>query len=239
MIIMNKGLQIVLLGLLFLVSGAVGYILEDILLGKEDTSEVVVEQPVAEQEVQEPAVSTIPVIPADGIKGPERNAAGNFDLSVLASVESAHQLKYFLYKDEACTQEAASNLSGTFADIPAVASKTYYVRVQNLATGDVSEVLPVAGFVELFKYKQITKAELEKLFNVDQDWGAASDDFRVRVSSSLSIKVNGLKEGERGVAKCDDICMKVFNGIWSSVVVENIGYDAQNRMNKLVIKVNY
>ena len=139
---MNKGLQIVLLGLLFLVSGAVGYILEDILLGKEDTSEVVVEQPVAEPEVQEPAVSTIPVIPADGIKGPERNAAGNFELSVLASVESAHQLKYFLYKDEACTQEAASNLSGAFADIPAVASKTYYVRVQNLATGDVSEVLP-------------------------------------------------------------------------------------------------
>ena len=45
---MNKGLQIVLLGLLFLVSGAVGYILEDILLGKEETSEVVVEQPVAE-----------------------------------------------------------------------------------------------------------------------------------------------------------------------------------------------
>ena len=236
---MNKGLQIVLLGLLFLVSGAVGYILEDILLGKKEASVVVVEQPVAEQEVQEKAVSTIPVIPSDGIKGPERNAAGNFNLSVLASVESAHQLKYFLYKDEACTQEAASNMSGVFADIPAVASKSYYVRVQNLTTGDVSEVLPVAGFVELFKYKQITKAELEKLFNVDQDWGAASDDFRVRIAPSRSIEVNGLKEGERGVAKCDDICMKIYNGIWANVIVEKVYYDGQNRMNKLIIKVIY
>lgn len=236
---MNKGLQIVLLGVLFLVSGAVGYILEDVLLEKEDAVDTAVQETVAEPVAPKDTVSTVPVIMQDGISAPKRAESGKYGFSVQASVESAHQLKYLLYSDEACTQEVASNLSGVFADIPAAASRTYYVRVQNVATGDLSEAVPVEGFVQLVMYQKITKAELEKLINVDKDWGVAPKGFSARIASPLSITASGLKQGERGVAKVDDICMKVFNGIWSSVVVENIGYDAQGRMNKLVIKVNY
>ena len=236
---MNKGLHIVLLGLLFLVSGAVGYIIEDLLLEKKNTVDTAVQEIVADPVALQDTVSTVPVIVQDGIAAPKRAESGKYGFSVQASVESAHKLKYFLYSDEACTQEVASNLSGAFADIPAAASRTYYVRVQNVATGDLSEVIPVEGFVQLVMYQKITKAELEKLINVDKDWGAAPKGFSARIATPLSLHVSGLKQGERGVAKVDDICLKVYNEVWSSVVVENIGYDSQGRMNKLAIKVNY
>lgn len=235
---MNKGLQIVLLGVLFLVSGAVGYILEDVLIENKGAAETAVQETVAEPVAPQDTVSTVPVIMQDGISAPKRAESGKYGFSVQASVESAHQLKYLLYSDEACTQEVASNLSGVFADIPAAASRTYYVRVQNVATGDLSEVVPVEGFVQLVMYQKITKAELEKLINEDRDWGAAPKGFNDRIATPISITVSGLKPDERGVTTVPDICLKTSNNWWSSVVVENIGYDGQGRMNKLAIKVN-
>ena len=75
---MNKGLQIVLLGVLFLVSGAVGYILEDVLLEKEDAVDTAVQETVAEPVAPQDTVSTVPVIMQDGISAPKRAESGKY-----------------------------------------------------------------------------------------------------------------------------------------------------------------
>lgn len=231
---MNKGLQIFLLIVVFLVSGVAGFFLENILL---EQNKEVIEEPAPI--VPQVTLSSIPVILEDSITAPERNANGNFNFSVQAEVETSHQLKYALYKDETCTELAVENLSGAFADVPPVASRIYYLRVQNISTGEWSDVLPVDGFVQLIMYEKITKAELEDLINVKRDYSMAPKDFKKRTSPSFQIIVNGANENERGVSDVADICMKTFNGVWSSVVVEGVAYDRQNRLDKLTIRVNY
>ena len=111
--------------------------------------------------------------------------------------------------------------------------------MQNISTGEWSDVLPVDGFVQLIMYEKITKAELEDLINVKRDYSMAPKDFKKRTSPSLQIIVNGANENERGVSDVADICMKTFNGVWASVVVEGVAYDSQNRLHKLTIRVNY
>jgi hypothetical protein len=88
-------------------------------------------------------------------------------------------------------------------------------------------------------YEKITKTELEDLINVKRDYSMAPKDFKKRTSPSLQIIVNGANENERGVSDVADICMKTFNGVWASVVVEGVAYDSQNRLHKLTIRVNY
>lgn len=231
---MNKGLQIFLLGLVFLISGVAGFVIEELLFEK---SVVVSEEP-APVAIQD-TLSPVPVILAESIAAPQRNANGNFDFSVQAEVETSHQLKYALYKDEICTELVAENLSGVFSDVPPVSSKIYYIRVQNLTTGDCSDVVSIDGFTQLVMYQKITKAELEDLINVKKDYSMAPKDFKKRTSPSFQIIVNGANENERQVSDVADICMKTFNGVWSSVVVETVGYDRQNRLDKLTIRVNY
>ena len=235
---MNKSLQIFLLGLVFLISGALGFVLEGILLeGNAADGKAYEAQP---EPVVEETVSTIPVFLESGITAPERDAKGNFRFSARAEVESAHQLKYVLYKDVNCTELVSENISGQFTDVPPVASKTYYIRVQNMATGDWSVSMPVQGFVALPKYDKITKAELENLFNVQKDYNMAPRDFKNRLAPSYTIVANGMNENERPVSDIADVCLKIFNETWSYVVVEEpIIYDNQNRLKKLTIRVNY
>jgi hypothetical protein len=236
---MNKGLQIFLLGLVFLTNVAIGFGVGKIMSFTEDV--IPVEEYVEEAEpvVPEIILSTVPVILSDAVTAPARDAKGNFSFSAKAEVESGHQLKYVLYKDDECIELFSENLSGAFVDVLPVSSNTYYLRVQNIITGDWSEVLPIAGFVPLQMFTKITKAELENLINIQQDYTMAPKDFKHRIAPSLKLIVNGANENERAVSDIADICMKTFNGVWASVVVEGVEYDRQNRLQKLTIRVNY
>lgn len=236
---MKKGLQIFLLGLIFLLSGVAGYLLEDILINETSREQMGDADAAAVHSNQVAAVSNVPVIDATGIIVPKRDESGKYSFAVKASVESGHQLKYVLYSDSDCAVEVASNLHGTFQSVPASSAKIYYLRVQNVATGDFSEIYPVNGFEELKIYNKITKDELEKIFNVDKDWTSAPKDYSLRIAKPLTIKAVGVREGEREVAKPEDICLKVFNGIWNSVIVEKMDFDSQNRLKMIEIKVNY
>ena len=235
---MNKSLQLFFAGVVFLVSGAIGFVLENILLENDkEVVEVLVEE--EETVVVQELPSTIPCILPGSVTTPGRDGNGNFSFSVKAEVESGHQLKYALYKDAACAELVSENLSGSFTNVLPLSSKTYYLRVQNLGTGDWSDVIPVTGFVELQMYQKITKAELENLINVQKDYSMTPKDFKYRIAPSFAIVANGVNENERGVSDLADICMKTYNGVWTSVVIENITYDRQNRLQKLTIRVNY
>lgn len=234
---MNKGIQIVLLVLMFIACVAGGYFLGGVIM---DTPQVeAVAEPVAapvEEVVEEVVVPAVPVV--ESVSSPVRDNSGNYSLDVLATVHTGAPLKYFLYEDAACCIEKAQSTTGKFTSVAPCASSTYYLVVLNVNTGESSEAMPVKGFVKLLMYEKITKSELEKICN-SGDYGTAPAKFNHRIASKLVIVTNGINDGERGVASVADVCQKVMMGTWSSVVVEDIEYDIQNRMKKLTLRVNY
>jgi hypothetical protein len=230
---MGKGVRTALLCLVFVAFAAGGYILGGKVFDKSSVE--VVEEPVL------PVVSTVPVLLEDGITAPKRANDGTFSFTAGAYVESEDQLMYILYADEACTQEVKKDLYGNFESLPALESETYYLRAQNVATKEFSEVVPVKGFAkpQLMMYQKITKEDLNNIINVNKNYSAAPKGFSHRIAPSFKVVVNGADAGDGNVAKIDEICAKVMMEIWSSVSIDEITYDSQNRMNKLVITVNY
>lgn len=233
---MNKNIQTVLLGVVFVISGAAGYFIGETVLG--DGKEVQKQpEPVVEQVAEPVVVSTVPVIME--VSSPVRGTDGKYSFNAVASVESGDVILYSLYADESCLTSVADELKGQFTGLVPVPSQTYYLRIQNLTTKEYSEVMPVKGFVQPVSYEKVTKAELENLFNVAKNFDAAPKNFGHRISKSLAITVNGANDDDRGVSTIADICLKTQNTLWASVTVENLGYDGQGRLNKLVIRVNY
>lgn len=235
-IIMGKGLQIALVALLYIVCAVGGYFLHDVVMvsSESDDVPVVVEDVAAEVEV--PVVDAVPVI--GDISAPKRGASGKYSFSVVATVPTEDRLLYVLYSDQECQKEVAQSLDGIFDGLPAVASAKYYVRVQNLATDDLSEVVKVSGFVPVTMYEKITKEEIEKVCN-SGDYTATTK-LNTRIANGCQIVAQGMNSDERGVSTVADVCNKVMMGTWKSVTVAApIEYDSQNRMKKLVLRVNY
>ena len=237
---MNKGLQVFLLILLFAVSGFIGYVVEGIVI--EPTAQHNTPQPVVDTiVVPEPEIvlSTIPVISENGITAAKRNEVGKYSFSVEATVESGDVLKYVLYRDETCLEEVVCGTdSGLFENVPGVANATYYLRVQNTATGEYSDVFSIKGFVQIKMYAKIQKAELERLIN-SGNFEACPRDYKERRTKNMTIVTKGIKPDEREVSSLADIFSKISMGQWASVTVDNIVYDDQGRMSKLFVSVNY
>lgn len=237
-LIMSKSIQLVLLPLVFVLCGACGYLLGEIITVQPDP--VVVAEPVQEV-IPEPViqVSRVPFAAVDG--RPVRTSDGNYSLNVVAVVESEEQMKYAVFADSTCVTEVASNLDGVFTGIPPTTTGVYFVRVENIISKDCSDVIPVDGFVKLIQYRKITKSELEKLFNVDKSWNAAPAFFRSSLSPNygMNLTILGMNENERKPGSLGDICTKVSIGTWASATVESISYDDQGRLTKLVVRANY
>lgn len=230
---MKKNTQIVLLILVFVVCAACGYILEGVIFNvkEEPVVEPVVEVPV-------PVVSTIPVI--DSIT-PPIGKGELYDFVVLASVESEDMMRYHLYGDDSCTVKIAENLNGEFTSIPGTDSKIYYVRVENIITSEFSDVAGITGFAKLYKFPKISVADLDKVFNVHKSWNSAPDWFKTSLAPNYRLVITGLDatREQRAANSMGDVCNKISMGVWSSVRVSNPVYDAQNRLTKVDIHVNY
>lgn len=234
---MGKNVQIVLLVCVFAVCGTGGYFLGGLV--PDDVEPQPVVETAAPVVAPEPAPSAVPVV--SEVSMARRNeSTGKYSIDVTASVPSGDNLIYVLYSDETCSVEVAKELTGQFVDIPASASARYWLRVENLKTGDKSEVCPVDGFRQITMYKKITKEEVERICNTNDFSTAGSKAFHSRISNQLKLMPIGMKSGERPVASVSDICNKISMNTWDSITVEdNIAYDGQNRMIKLTFKVNY
>ena len=233
---MGKGLQLVLLAVVFAAFGVVGFFLGDILFSEiSDKSNVtVIDEPVVE--VVEQRIPAIPVI--ESISIPVREATGKYSFKVEASVPTGDDLEYILCSDASCLDEVYRSVDGHFVEIAPNMASTYYLQVNNVITGEKTEIVPVKGFVQVIMCEKITKSELEKICN-SGDYGVAPPKFNLRIVPKLVIVANGVKSDERGVASIADICQKIMMGTWNSVAVESIEYDSQNRMKKLTLRVNY
>lgn len=230
---MGKNTQIFLLGLVFVISGAAGYLIEDVFGGD-------VNKPIEEvQETVQPEVvlSPIPVVEVTEVT---KMASGKYEFAATASTESGDtELKYVLYGDAECTKEVIGNYDGKFIDIPAIESQTYYLKVWNIRANVWSESVPVTGFVAQQEYKitKLTKAEIEAII---KDYSAASkDDINNRISKNVKIECRGLNAEDRGVSTIGEISSNLNVRIWSSAEVVDVDYDGAGRLNKLVINVTY
>lgn len=234
---MGKGLQIILLAVVFAVCGVGGFFLGEVLLSDTQEEVVVEAAPVVEEPVVDEPAPAVPAVPEiKEVSVPAYGADRKYSFSVKAEVHTGDALEYVLYGDDACQKEIVRTLDGVFSGIASSHAGTYYLCVVNSVTGETSAVTPVKGFV--FKYDKITKEELERICN-SGDYGTAPAKFNHRIVAKLAIVANGIKSDERGVASVADICQKVMMGTWNSISVDEITYDSQNRMKKLTISVNY
>ena len=199
-----------------------------------------VEGQVSPAESVAPVLSAVPVISSEA-KAPVKSGNSTYSYKAEASVESGDLLVYVMYADEACSQEIMSSSDGSFTGIPANESGTYYLRVQNVVSKDFSPVTPIKGFdkPKLIMYQKITKEELDNIININKSYSAAPKGFSHRISKSFTIVVNGANPGDGNVSDIDEICAKTMMDIWSHVSIDEISYDTQNRMTKLVITVKY
>ena len=236
-----KNNQIIMLVLVFVVSGVCGWFLESAILG--DHSETQDAEIVAPVE-GEPVVikSTVPVIDVETTLPVGTN--GKYDLTVSASVESGDPLTYALYLDELCQEkEVMRDADGKFKDIPGISSQTYYLRVQNTNTSEFSDIVPVKGFVQVNRYEKITEAELEELFNRYKSWSNAPAAMTSKMQKSALknlqvVVVNDDPNEEYTPKSLREICQNVSAGIWKKVdVVGEPSYDDQGRLRKLKIEV--
>ena len=236
-----KNNQIIMLVLVFVLSGVCGWFLEGVILGDHSmTHEVEIETPVEEPvEVK----STVPVIDvANTVLEVAKN--GKYNLTVSAAVESGDPLSYVLYPDKTCQEaDAATVNDGVFKDIPGISGQTYYLRVQNTNTSEFSDIVPVEGFVKVIRYEKITEAELEELFNRYKSWSKAPAAMTSKMEKSALknlqvVVVNKVPNEEYIPQSLREICQNVSAGIWKKVdVVGEPSYDDQCKLRKLKIEV--
>lgn len=167
---MNRGIQIVLLVLLFIVCGAVGYFVGGMLSSDEPevaATTVQKEEVVEKTEVEvaeEPKVehSTKPEI--TNTPTPKLNSDNKtYRLVVEATVESGDELSYYITTGNHDDIVAESE-NGIFEKLPHSSNGKYQVWVKNLTTGQVDTCV-VDGFVEKKTKPSIVALSISELNN--------------------------------------------------------------------------
>ena len=210
---------------------------DDVLV--HDEPEVIEATEVAEETapVEEQTVSDIPVI--GSVSSPRRDDSGNFVFDAKASVSTDSPIAYVLFSDPDCTMEVLRNNDGHFSSVPPSQSSNYYLRALNLITEEWSEIKTLTGFVKAVMYEKVTKEELTRICN-SGDYGTAPPKYSHRFAPGFTIVAKGMNPDEkREVKSIPEICNKVMMGNWSSIDIDTMEYDSQNRVKKLVIIVNY
>ncbi|MBR4299489.1 MAG: hypothetical protein IKT59_07245 [Bacteroidales bacterium] len=167
-----KNKQIIMLALVFVISGVCGWFLESAIIGEEyKTADEVADEAAA---VVLPELSTIPVVDTTVELKPVSNGT-RYSLTANAFVESDDTLSYFLFENKECNGKCYEGKGGKFISIPGKADETYYLVVKNKRTEELSEVIEVSGFrAKLSMDARLTEKKLEDFFNgkakLDRGW---------------------------------------------------------------------
>ena len=219
---MGKGLQIALMALLYAASAAGGYFVYDLVAPSEDRSH--------EVEVQ---VSHVPEIRS---AVPERQNNGKYSLTIDAAVESGEVLEYQVYSDT-LKGYYSHGLENSFNDIPSISSETYYVRVRNVVTSDLSKFVEVKGFkgqAAQQKFRKITADEIERIV---RDYDTAPKGLNQSIAPGFTITLVGVPADPR-VNSLLEVANRISRRQWVSVkVADDIVYDSQDRIKSLTLQV--
>ena len=207
---------------------------------KAEVAEVV-EEVVQESDTTKATESVAIMIKPEivSVSNPVRDAAGKYSFEVKAVSADESPLDFVLYSDKECTAMVLNQSENIFKNIEPSASGVYYLIAINALSGDRSEVRSIKGFTKPVMYEKVLKEDLQTICN-SGDYSTAPAKYSHRfVPKGLVIEAKNMNPGEKPVATVSDICLKVMMGTWSSVVVENLEYDSQNRVKKIVIVINY
>lgn len=232
---MGKNTQLSLLGLVFVLSGAVGYLIEGALWG--DGSNPIIDE-VQEVVPIEVLPSSVPVVE---VTSSPVKVNGKYAFAVTASAESGDvDMKYVLYSDQECTKEVDSNYDGRFEGIQATESQTYFLKVKNIKTEDWSEVLSIAGFIAPQEYKISNPMTLDEIQAIINDYSSASSaDIKNKIAKEYKIECRGLAGEDRGASTLSELSNNLVMGVWASAQVMDIDHDSAGRINNVVITVTY
>jgi hypothetical protein len=220
---MNRGIQIVLLVLLFIVCGAVGYFVGGMLSSDEPevvTTTVLKEEVVEKTEVEvaeEPKVehSTKPEI--TNTPTPKLNSDNKtYRLVVEAIVESGDELSYYITTGNHDDIVAESE-NGIFEKLPHSSNGEYQVWVKNTATGQVDTCV-VDGFVEKKTKPSIVALTTSELNNALKN---ATDDNTV--PTHIYSRFHRNKQKVINAAN-GDIIYENFNLLWEDVFTNTAKY---------------
>lgn len=235
---MNRSIQIVLLVLLFIVCGAVGYFVGGMLSSDEpEVATTIVQKVEPEVEVvEEPEVkvSTIPEI--TNTPTPKLNSDNKtYRLVVEATVESGDELSYYITTGNHDDIVAGSE-NGIFEKLPHSSNGKYQVWVKNTATGQVDTCV-VDGFVEKKTKPSVVALTTSELNNALKN---ATDDNTVptHIYSRFGPKQKVIDNANGKVISEDfgNLWENVYNGFYRYRVTDVV-VDGSNRAVELHVDV--
>ena len=221
---MRKGLQIVLLAVLFAASGVAGYFVGKFVFKKPD------------QPPPPPIRSSIPEY--QSISERKKDSRGQYEFNAEYSTETGDRLTYSLYIDADCLNHKFSNNDGRFISVPGTESGTYYLKVTNISTGDASVVRPVDGFN---KVNLIEKLSEEDLYLIMREGIQNAEPYtNQRISPKHSLIVTNLRDDDNNPEHIKNVYSRLRTQNWEDVkIVSTPKYDSENRLTILEIEVIY
>ena len=130
--------------------------------------------------------------------------------------------------------ELFSQSSPDFVVDPSYSGK-YLVYVSNSRTS--SSQTEITGCYRMVE--KLSKSEIQAAFNSGDYQKGDQNSFKTRISSKCSYHFSGIRDGEDAPVSYNEIFNRISMGVWSSVEVNSIAYDARNRVSNLSITVNY
>jgi putative nicotinate phosphoribosyltransferase len=112
----------------------------------------------------------------------------------------------------------------------------YKIVAENQHTQDRSVEKFVSGCLPIQKIVQLTSAEMQTAFN---SGSIPTKDFMSRFTMAPKINVVGMEEGEPQVTSVGEVFNRIGSGLWTSVVVCDVKYAVDNRVNSFTISVTY
>lgn len=225
---MRKGLQIVLLAVLFAASGVVGYFVGEYVFADEPAKKTATQKPIKK--------SSLPKY--QNISELTKDSGGLYEFNAEYSAETGDRLTYSLYSDAECHNFVASNEDGRFSSVPGTESGKYYLKVTNNSTSETSEVMLINGFKKVYLVKRLSEEEL--LFLMRNGIQNMSPHTNQRISPNHRLILTNLRDDNDAPEDIRDVYVKLKSRIWKDVkIVSPPDYDSENRLTTLKIEAIY
>ncbi len=126
---------------------------------------------------------------------------------------------------------------GNFSDVPYSRENGNYKLFAILTTGQKSEPKPISGFNLIpARLVKLTPEEIQTMINGKDE--SLLGGQNPQVVARPTLKYRNL-QGEHPYKYFDDVLQALVMGEWSSVQVNNLGYDSHNRVNMIDMTIVY
>lgn len=159
-------------------------------------------------------------------------------VGVKASIPGGDTIEYELSsKDDPLFVQTSR--TGSFSNLQATPSGTYSLTVKNIDKGITISSIDISGFVARKPIQSLTESDLESIYT-SGTWPANRQQFENKFRKGYKITYNGTDtESEINALPSthQELFQKFKTGIWSSMAVTSIEYDALGYISSF--NVNY